>query len=119
MSRRGGRRSIRHNTRYFTASKLMAPRAIASRTAAVTSSILNASINRKTCTNSLTLLTHPRFQKTPQRHELFRQLPAGQRRSLVESVDLLLDQGEVVQRIEHEVLAFVGTRMTRDHLRST
>src|SRR4051794_6319919 len=60
---------------------------------------------------ALTLLTHPRFQKTPQRHELFRQLPAGQRRSLVESIDLLLDQGEVMQRIEHEVLALAGTRI--------
>src|SRR6476659_2209248 len=67
---------------------------------------------------ALTLLAHPDFQKTPQRHELFRQLPADQRRSLVESVDLLLDQGEVVQRIEHEVFALVGARMTRDHLRA-
>jgi hypothetical protein len=30
---------------------------------------------------------------------------------LVERVDLLFDQGEVVQRVEHEVLAIVGTRM--------
>src|SRR5215831_5057325 len=52
MSRRGGRRSIRHNTKCLTASKPMAPRAMASRTAAVTSSILNASIRRSTCTNS-------------------------------------------------------------------
>ena len=64
------------------------------------------------------LFAHPGFQKTPQRHELFRQLPAGQRRSLVESIDLLFDQGQVVQRIEHEVLALVGARMTRDHLRA-
>ena len=52
MSRRGGRRSIRHSAKCFTASKPMAPRAMASRTAAATSSILNASISRKTCTNS-------------------------------------------------------------------
>src|SRR5689334_11367881 len=62
------------------------------------------------------LLAHPGFQKTPQRHELFRQPPAGQRRSLVERVDLLLNQGEVMQRVEHEVLALVGARMTCDHL---
>jgi len=54
------------------------------------------------------LLTHSGFQKTPQRGELFRQPPAGQRRSLVERVDLLLDQRQIVQRLEYEVLALVG-----------
>src|SRR5665811_2140275 len=52
MSRRGGRRSMRHSTRCFTASKPIAPRAIASPTAAATSSARNTSINRRTCTNS-------------------------------------------------------------------
>src|SRR5450759_1724200 len=52
MSRRGGRRSIRHSTRCFTASKPIAPRAMASRTAAATSSARNTSISRRTCTNS-------------------------------------------------------------------
>jgi hypothetical protein len=32
---------------------------------------------------ALTLLIHPGFQKAPQRHELFRQPPAGQRRGLI------------------------------------
>jgi hypothetical protein len=32
---------------------------------------------------ALALLAHPGFHKTPQRHELFRQPPAGQRRSLI------------------------------------
>src|SRR5450432_3289113 len=54
---------------------------------------------------ALALLTHPTFQKTPQRGELLRQLPAGQRRSLVQRVDLLLDQRQVVQRLKYEVLA--------------
>ncbi len=31
---------------------------------------------------------------------------------------LLLDQRQVVQRLEYEVLALVGAWMTRDHLRS-
>src|SRR5271156_5446348 len=62
--------------------------------------------------------THPGFQKTPQRGELLRQPPAGQRRSLVQRIDLLLDQRQVVQRLEYEVLALVGARMTCDHLRA-
>ena len=36
MSRRGGRRSMRHRIRCFTASKPIAPRAMASRTALAT-----------------------------------------------------------------------------------
>ena len=67
---------------------------------------------------ALALLAHPGFQKTPQRHELVRQSPAGQRRSLVQRVDLLLDQRQVVRRLEYEVLALVGAWMTRDHLRA-
>src|SRR6476660_7449002 len=48
---------------------------------------------------TLTLLTYPGFQKTSQRGELLRQLPASQRRGLVQRVDLLLDQRQVVQRL--------------------
>jgi hypothetical protein len=40
------------------------------------------------------------------------QPPTRQWCGLVERVDLLLDQGEIMQRIEHEVLAFV--RPARD-----
>ena len=43
---------------------------------------------------------------------------SGQRGRLVERVDLLLDQRQVVQRIEHEVLALVGARMPGDDLRA-
>src|SRR5471030_264268 len=67
---------------------------------------------------ALALLTHPGFHKTPQRGELLRQPPAGQWRSLVKRVDLLLDQGQVMQRIKHEVFPLVGARMTCDHLRA-
>ena len=56
---------------------------------------------------ALTLAAHPRFEQAAQGRELFRQLPAGERRGLVQRVDLLLDQREVMQRIEDEVLAFV------------
>src|ERR1700722_1737883 len=119
MSRRGGRRSMWHRIRCFTASKPIAPRAMASRAAAATSSRGNTSINRRTCTNSrFALLAHPGFQKTPERHELFRQPPAGQWRRLIERVDLLFDQRQVVQRIEYEVVALVGTGMTRNHFRA-
>src|SRR5664279_4485260 len=67
---------------------------------------------------ALALLAHPGFQKTPQCGELLRQPPAGQRRSLVQRVDLLLDQRQVVHRLEYEVLALVGARMTCDYLRA-
>src|SRR5271157_4514276 len=67
---------------------------------------------------ALALLTHSRFQKTPQRGELLRQPPAGQWRSLVERVDLLFDQRQVMQRLEYEVLPLIGARMTCDHLRA-
>ena len=40
------------------------------------------------------------------------QPPTRQWCGLVERVDLLLDQGEIMQRIEHEVLAYV--RSARD-----
>src|SRR5208282_3417371 len=49
---RGGRRSIRHSTRCLTASKPITPRAIASLTAASTSSGRNTSSKRRTWTNS-------------------------------------------------------------------
>ena len=48
---------------------------------------------------ALALLAHPGFQKPPQRGELLRQPPAGQRCGLVERANLLLDQRQVVQRL--------------------
>ena len=68
---------------------------------------------------ALALLAHARLQQAAQGRELLRQLPASQRRGLVERVDLLLGQSKVVQRIEHEVLALVGARMPCDHLGAT
>jgi feruloyl-CoA synthase len=63
---------------------------------------------------ALALLAHPGFQKTPECHELFRQPPAGQRCRLIERADLLFDQRQVVQRIEYEVVALVGTGSSYD-----
>jgi hypothetical protein len=60
---------------------------------------------------------HARFQEAAQRRELLRQLPADQRCGLVERIDLLLDQRQVVQRIEHEVFPLVGAGMPGDDLR--
>src|SRR6266852_8172631 len=117
MSRRGGRRSMRHSTRCFTASKPIAPRAMAHRGRdLIGAEYLHQPQNLDEL--ALALLTHSRFQKTPQRGELLRQPPAGQRRSLVERVDLLLDQRQVMQRLEYEVLPLIGARMTCDHLRA-
>ena len=61
-------------------------------------------------------LGHARLDQAPQRGEFLGQVPADQRRRLVESADLLFEQRQVMQRVEDEVLALVGARMTRDHL---
>jgi len=68
---------------------------------------------------ALALLPHPGFQKPLQGGELLRQLPIGERCGLVDRIGLLLNQRQVVQRIGHEVLARVGTRMARDNLSAT
>ena len=67
---------------------------------------------------SLALFAHARLEQATQRVKLLGQPPARQWGGLVERVDLLLDQSQVVQRLEHEVLALVGARMTRDNLRA-
>ena len=112
MSRRGGAPfDVAQDQVLLRRRKPIAPRAMAARAAAATSSRGNTSINRRTCTNSrLPCLPHPGFQKTPECYELFRQPPVGQRSCLIEHVDLLFDQRQVVQRIEYEVVALVGSR---------
>jgi hypothetical protein len=47
---------------------------------------------------ALARFAHARFEQPAQCGELLRQLPAGQRCSLVQCVDLLLDQRQVMQR---------------------
>src|SRR5437588_1600695 len=56
---------------------------------------------------------HARFDQAPQRGEFFGQVPADQRRCLVESANLLFEQRQVMQRVEHEVLALIGARGLR------
>ena len=119
MSRRGGRRSIRHSTRCLTASKPIAPRAIASRDGG--GHLLDPErLHQAQHLHELAFawFAHAGLQQAAQRGELLRQLPAGQRRGLVQRVDLLLDQRQVVQRIEHEVLPLVGAGMPGDDLRA-
>ena len=91
MSRRGGRHSIRHNTRCFTASKPMAPRAIASRTASRDLLDLER-LHQAQDLHELTpaLLAHASLEQAAQGGKLLGQLPAGQWCRLVERVDLLL-----------------------------
>ena len=61
-------------------------------------------------------LAHAGLDQAPQRGEFLGQIPADQRRRLVESADLVFEQGQVMQRVEDKVLALVGARMTGDHL---
>src|SRR5689334_14945878 len=59
---------------------------------------------------------HAGLDQAAQRGKFLRQVPADQRRCLVESANLLFEQRQVMQRVEDEVLALVGARMTGDHL---
>jgi hypothetical protein len=59
-------------------------------------------------------LAHARFQETPEHGELFEQIPANQRRRLVEGTDLPLEQRQIVQRLEDEVLTLLGSGMVGD-----
>ncbi len=54
---------------------------------------------------ALAFSAHARLQQAAQGRELLRQLPVGERCGLFERIDLLLDQREVVQRIQDEVFA--------------
>src|SRR3546814_17324271 len=52
------------------------------------------------------VLVHPRLHQAAQRGELDGQVPALERSSLIQRVDLLLDQRQVMQRSEADVFAF-------------
>src|ERR1035438_656878 len=65
---------------------------------------------------SLALLAKARFHQTVHLREALRQNPASQRRCLVERVRLLLQQRQVMQRIEDHVFPFITPWMARDHL---
>src|SRR5690606_2039832 len=51
-----------------------------------------------------TMLCHAAFHQAAKRGELFRQVPALQGCCLIQRIDLLLDQRQVMQRIEDDVL---------------
>src|SRR5450631_3090634 len=65
------------------------------------------------------MLLEPGFKQTPQLCEALRQLPAGQRRSLVQCPRLLFQQSQVVQWIKDHSLAFIAAFVPCDHLAAT
>jgi hypothetical protein len=65
---------------------------------------------------ALAAFGHAGLDQATQRGEFLGQVPADQRRCLVESADFALKQSQVMQRVENEVLALVGAWMTGDHL---
>ena len=86
----------------------IAPRTWASR---------KSSRSRKTCTYSrVTAIAQPGLQEPPQPEKLVWQRPPGQRRRLIERARLALQQGQVVQRIEDQLLTPVAATMTGDLL---
>ena len=62
-------------------------------------------------------LAHAGLEQAAQRRERLGQVPALQRCGLVERAGLLLEQRQVVQRVEDEVLTRVGARVPGDDLR--
>ena len=52
-------------------------------------------------------LEHARLHQAAQSLELFGQLPFRQRRSLVQRIDLALDQRKVMDRVEDHILALI------------
>src|SRR3954465_10791295 len=65
-------------------------------------------------------LLHARLHRVPRRPPHRRGIPPSTAEPARTRVcpDLLLDQRQVVQRLEYEVLALVGSRMTCDYLRA-
>lgn len=61
-------------------------------------------------------LAQPRLEQAPQTHQLFGQLPAFERRRLIERVRLALQQGQVVDGIEDQLFALVAASMPGDPL---
>ena len=111
-SRWGGRWSRRHRTRCLTASNPIAPRRTASWTAPRTSSSRKSSRSRNTCTYSrVPGLPSRASQRTPPPEKLLRQCPPDQRRRLIERAGLALQQGQVVSRLEDQLLPPVATPM--------
>ena len=65
---------------------------------------------------ALSLLPHARFQQAMERGEVRRQIPASEWHRLIQGADFLLQQREVVQRIEDHVRFLVGAPVAGDDL---
>ena len=106
---------MRHRTKCLTASKPIVPNSTAWRAAAATSGSGKSSSKRNTCTYSrLPALPSRTSSKRLKRHQLFGQLPTHERRGLIQRVDLALQQGQVMQRIEDQLFALVTAPMPGD-----
>ena len=108
---------MRHSSRCLTASKLIVPRRSASRMARSTS------WHRKRLQQTqhlhvlpLAALAQSCFQQPSQSGEALRQLPAHQRRGLIQCPCLLFQQGQIMQRIEDHVFALIASAMAGNHL---
>ena len=66
----------------------------------------------------LALPAHPRLLKTPQPAVLLGKIPSGKWCRLVQSAGLLLQQRQVVQRVEYEVVVLIRPAVTGYHLRA-
>jgi len=62
------------------------------------------------------MLCHPRLHQPAQRGELFGQVPALERCRLIQCIDLLLDQRQVMYRIEDDVFPLPAPGMAGDDL---
>ena len=101
----------------MTASNPIAPSRRASWIAPRTWASRKSSRSRKTCTYSrVPGFAQPGLQEPPQPEKLVWQRPPGQRRRLIERARLALQQGQVVQRIEDQLLTPVAATMTGDLL---
>ncbi len=98
---------MRHSSRCFTASKLIVPRRSASTTARDLREEKSPSSAAPACTPGC----RPCSVALPAAGaagEALRQLPARQRRGLVQRPGLLLQQSQIVQRIEDHIFALVA-----------
>jgi hypothetical protein len=57
----------------------------------------------------------PHFHLPPQFDQFFRQTPAFERLGLIQRVGLLLQQSQMMQRIENHLLPPVAAAMARNH----
>ncbi len=63
-----------------------------------------------------TMLGHAAFHQPAQRGELVRQIPALQRSGLIQRIDLLLDQRQIMDRVEDDVFPLPAPRMASNDL---